>query len=62
MGLRHAARISGTGTAADGLRRRGHVAWAGCDEGRDDHLVLDATGVAMGDDVNTARCDFWDAF
>jgi para-nitrobenzyl esterase len=44
---------NGTPTAA------GAPAWTPYDVSRDNHLVLDATALAMGDGVNTSRCDFW---
>lgn len=37
----------------------GQVAWSRYDPGRDNHLVLNADGVAMADGVITQRCDFW---
>lgn len=40
----------------------GAPAWTSYDAGRDNHLVLDATALAMGEGVNTSRCDFWSVF
>jgi para-nitrobenzyl esterase len=40
----------------------GAPAWTPYDAGRDNHLVLDATALAMDEGVNTARCDFWSGF
>jgi len=40
----------------------GAPAWTSYDAGRDNHLVLDAAALAMGEGVNTSRCDFWSAF
>lgn len=35
-------------------------AWVAFDPGRDNHLVLDATALRLGEGVNTERCDFWE--
>lgn len=40
----------------------GAAAWTSYDAGRDNHLVLDAAALAMGEGVNSSRCDFWSAF
>jgi para-nitrobenzyl esterase len=40
----------------------GAPVWTPYDAGRDNHLVLDATALAMDEGVNTARCDFWSSF
>lgn len=37
----------------------GAPVWTAYDSGRDNHLVLDDAAFAMGDGVNTSRCDFW---
>jgi carboxylesterase type B len=37
----------------------GAAVWTRYETARDNHLVLDSTALAMGDGVNTARCDFW---
>lgn len=37
----------------------GAPAWTSYDAGRDNHLVLDAAALAMGEGVITIRCDFW---
>lgn len=37
----------------------GQPAWGRYDAGRDNHLVLNADGIAMSDGVITERCDFW---
>ena len=50
------SRASGTPSAA------GAPVWTQYDPGRDNHLVLDAAALAMGDGVNTSRCDFWATF
>lgn len=34
-------------------------AWSRYDTGRDNHMVLNADGIAMADGVITQRCDFW---
>lgn len=48
------------GLAAEGAPiATGAPAWTSYDPGRDNHLVLDASALAMGDGVNTVRCDFW---
>jgi carboxylesterase type B len=39
----------------------GAPVWTRYEAGRDNHLILDSAGLAMGDGVNTARCDFWSA-
>jgi len=33
--------------------------WTQYDPNRDNHLILDDSAPAMGEGVNTARCDFW---
>jgi carboxylesterase type B len=40
----------------------GAPTWTPYDAARDNHLVLDAAALAMGEGVNTARCDFWATF
>jgi para-nitrobenzyl esterase len=40
----------------------GAPAWTPYDPNRDNHLVLDSAALAMGEEVNTARCDFWATF
>jgi len=51
------------GLAANGTpSTAGAPAWTPYDAGRDNHLVLDAAALAMGEGVNTARCDFWATF
>jgi para-nitrobenzyl esterase len=40
----------------------GAPAWTSYDAGRDNHLVLDAAALAIGEGVNTPRCDFWSTF
>ena len=40
----------------------GAAAWTRYDPSRDNHLVLDAAALAMGEGVNTSRCDFWGTF
>jgi para-nitrobenzyl esterase len=40
----------------------GAPAWARYDPSRDNHLVLDSSALAMGEGVNTSRCDFWGTF
>ena len=48
------------GLAASGVPAAvGAPTWTAYDPGRDNHLVLDATALAVADGVNTARCDFW---
>jgi hypothetical protein len=37
-------------------------AWTSYDPARDNHLLLDAAALAMGEGVNSARCDFWSTF
>jgi para-nitrobenzyl esterase len=37
----------------------GAPAWGRYDAGRDSHLVLNASGVAMAEGAITQRCDFW---
>jgi para-nitrobenzyl esterase len=46
---------SGTPSAA------GAPAWTQYDPISDNHLILDDVALAMGEGVNTARCDFWSA-
>ncbi|MGB7904479.1 MAG: carboxylesterase family protein [Steroidobacteraceae bacterium] len=51
------------GLAANGTPSAvGAPAWTPYDASRDNHLVLDAAALAMGEGVNTARCDFWSTF
>lgn len=51
-----------SGLATNGVpTATGAPAWTSYDSGRDNHLVLNATGLAMADGVNTQRCDFWAA-
>jgi para-nitrobenzyl esterase len=40
----------------------GAPAWTPYDPNRDNHLVLDAAVLAMGEGVITDRCDFWSTF
>ncbi|MGB7739906.1 MAG: carboxylesterase family protein, partial [Steroidobacteraceae bacterium] len=47
---------SGTPSAA------GAPTWTPYDANLDNHLVLDSAALAMGEGVNTARCDFWATF
>lgn len=51
------------GLAANGTPSAvGAPAWTPYDPNRDTHLVLDAAALAMGEGVNTTRCDFWSTF
>jgi len=51
------------GLATNGIpAAAGAPAWTPYDAGRDNHLVLDAAALAMGDGVVTSRCDFWSSF
>ena len=40
----------------------GAPAWTSYDAGRDNHLVLNAAALAMGEGVVINRCDFWSSF
>ena len=37
----------------------GAPVWTAYDPDRDNHLVLDDAALAMGDGINTSRCNFW---
>ncbi len=51
------------GLAANGApSAAGAPAWTPYDTGRDNHLVLDAVALSIGEGVVTARCDFWSTF
>jgi carboxylesterase type B len=48
------------GLAANGTpSAAGGPTWTQYDGSRDNHLVLDAAALEMGEGVITSRCDFW---
>jgi para-nitrobenzyl esterase len=51
------------GLAANGTpSAAGAATWTPYEASRDNHLVLDATDLAVAEGVNTPRCDFWENF